>query len=202
MLLCMSYSHTRSDKSGDSTSRYYPERRGNLHATGWLLIGRGSWRQHGTRVAPLAKFENLSPPETICSHHQMRNPSILVNSNILGAETEIPRVDSASHVVETPIPLVGHCVVEPARGKSCLSGQRRGPAAPGEDAVSFPDKKIIHVFAPSTTWEQRRRLPAPLPPRRVWKPPSRLLVAVYYRDPAQRGLPLWPASKSCRTRGG
>ena len=67
-----------------------------------------------TRVAPLAKFENLSPPETISTHHQMRNPSTLVNSNIPGAETEIPRVDAASHGVETRIPLVGHCAMEPA----------------------------------------------------------------------------------------
>ena len=112
---CMYYSHTRSDKRGDPTGRYRSEIRGNLHATGWLLIGRGSCRQRGTRIAPLAKFENLSPPKTICSHHHMRNPSTLVNSNILGAETEIPRVDSASHGVETPIPLVGYCVMEPAR---------------------------------------------------------------------------------------
>ena len=121
MLLCMYYYHTPSDKSGDSTGRYHPERRGNLHATGWLLIGRGSYRQHVTRVAPLAMFANLSPPETICSHHQMRNPSILVNSNILGAETEIPRVDSASHGVQTPIPLVDHCVMEPARAGRVVS---------------------------------------------------------------------------------
>ena len=114
MLLCMYYSQTRSDKRGDPTGRYRSEIRGNLHATGWLLIVRGSWRQRVTRVAPLAKFENLSPPATICSHHQMRNPSTLVNSNIPGAETEIPRVDAASHGVETRIPLVGHCVMEHA----------------------------------------------------------------------------------------
>ena len=32
----------------------------------------------------------------------------------MGAETVIPRVDAASHGVETPIPLVGHCVMDPA----------------------------------------------------------------------------------------
>ena len=166
MHLCMSYSHTPSYKSGDPTGLYRSERRGNLHATGWLLIGRGSWRQRGTRVAPLAKFENLSPPETICSHHQMRNSSTLEISNIVGAETEVPRFDSASHGVETPIPLVGHCVMEPARGESGLSGKRRGSAAPGEDAVSFPDWQVIHISATSTTRDQR--LLGSIPPRRVW----------------------------------
>ena len=198
----MFFSITPVDKSGDPAGRYRPERRGNLHATGGLLIGRGSWRQRATRVAPLANFEDLYHPETICSQHQMRSPSPMLKLEHPGGGNGDPPGQFHPDGVQILIPLVGCCVMEPARGKSCLSGQRRGPAAPGEDAVSFPDKKIIHVFAPSTTWEQRRRLPAPLPPRRVWKPPSRLLVAVYYRDPAQRGLPLWPASKSRRARGG
>ena len=35
--------------------------------------------------------------------------------------------------------------MEPARGESCPSGQRRGPAAPGEDRVLFPDQRSFHV---------------------------------------------------------
>ena len=31
--------------------------------------------------------------------------------------------------------------MEPERGKSCFSGRREGPAAPGEDMVSVPDWK-------------------------------------------------------------
>ena len=158
MLLCMYYSHTRSDKSGDSTDRYRPERRGNLHATGWLLIGRGSWRQRVTRVAPLAIFENLSLPETICSHHQMRNPSTLLNLQHRGGGNGDPPgrccLARCGNSNTTGWSLChGPCV----RRKSCLSGQRRRSAAPGVDAVSLPDWDVIHISATSTTREQRRR---------------------------------------------
>ena len=66
---------TPGDASGDAVGLYRPERRGNLIATGCLLIGRGSWRQRATRVSPLANFEGLSHRETICCHHQMRGSS-------------------------------------------------------------------------------------------------------------------------------
>ena len=69
---------------------------------------------------------------------------------MLGAQTEIPHVDSATHGVETPTPLFGCCLMEPVRRERCLFGQRRGPTAPGEDAVSCPDEKIIHIYATST----------------------------------------------------
>ena len=36
-------------------------------------------------------------------------------------------------------------LMEPACGESCLSGQRRGPAAPGEDRISSPDQKSFHI---------------------------------------------------------
>ena len=111
------------DGSGDPAGRYRPERRGNLHASGWLLIGRGSWRQRARRFAPLANFEDLSHPETIWSH-QMRNSSTSLNLSYQEAETEIPRVDSAPHGVETPTPLVGCFLMEPEPGKSYPSGQR------------------------------------------------------------------------------
>ena len=69
---------------------------------------------------------------------------------MLGAQTEIPHVDSATHGVETPTPLFGCCLMESVRREICLFGQRRGPTAPGEDAVSCPDEKIIHIYATST----------------------------------------------------
>ena len=34
---------------------------------------------------------------------------------------------------------------EPVRSESCPSGQRRGPAAPGEDSVLSPDGKFSHI---------------------------------------------------------
>ena len=35
--------------------------------------------------------------------------------------------------------------MEPARGESFPSGQRRGPAAPGEDRVLSPDEKSFRI---------------------------------------------------------
>ena len=66
---------------------------------------------------------------------------------MLGAQTEIPHVDSATHGVETPTPLFGCCLMESVRREICLFGQRRGPTAPGDDAVLSPDEKIIHIYA-------------------------------------------------------
>ena len=63
---------------------------------------------------------------------------------------EIPRVDSATHGVETPTPLFRFGLMESVRRERCLFGQRRGPTAPGEDAVLSPDEKIIHIYATST----------------------------------------------------
>ena len=42
-------------------------------------------------------------------------------------------------------------LMEPARGESCPSGQRRGPAAPGEDKFSSPERKpstSLHLQQP------------------------------------------------------
>ena len=36
-------------------------------------------------------------------------------------------------------------LMEPVRGKSCLSGQRRGLAAPGDDRVLSPNQKSFHT---------------------------------------------------------
>ena len=186
MLLCMYYSHTPSDKSGDLAGRYRSDRPGNLHATGWLLIGRGSCRQRGTRIAPLAKFENLSPPETTCSHHQMRKSSTVLNLQHPGGGNGDPpgrfRLARCGNANTTGWLLChGAC----ARRKSCLSGQRRRSAAPGEDAVSLPHWEVIDISATSTTRQQRRRLLGTIRPRHVCKLQPHWLVAVSSRDPAQ-----------------
>ena len=68
-------------------------------------------------------------------------------------------------------------LMEPARGESCLSGQRRGPAAPGGDRVLSPDYKSFHISTTPTTRGQKRRSPGSIPPRRVWKPQPNCLVA-------------------------
>ena len=67
--------------------------------------------------------------------------------------------------------------MEPARGESCLSGQRRDPAAPGKDRVSFPDYKPFHIFTTPTTRGRKRRFPGSILPRWVWKPQPYWLVA-------------------------
>ena len=103
-----------------------------------------------------------------------------------GDENWYPRVDDAPHGVEAPTTLGGktslegnnssssccvtflvyfltHWVIadwlglmEPARGESCLSGQRRGPAAPGEDKFPSPGQKSFHISTNSTTQGRKR----------------------------------------------
>ena len=68
-------------------------------------------------------------------------------------------------------------LMEPARGERCPSGQRRGPAAPGEDKFPFPGQKSVHISTTSTTRGRKRRSPGPIPPRRVWKPRPNWVIA-------------------------
>ena len=44
-------------------------------------------------------------------------------------------------------------------GESCPSGQRRGPAAPGEDNFLSPDQKFFHTSTTPTTRGWKRRSP-------------------------------------------
>ena len=37
-------------------------------------------------------------------------------------------------------------LMEASRGESCPSGQRQGPAAPGEDKFPSPDHKSVHTY--------------------------------------------------------
>ena len=175
------------DESGDPAGRYLPERRGNLHATGGLLIGPGSRRQRATRVAPLAKFEDLSHPETICSHHQMRNPSALLNLQHPGGGNGDSPGRFRPARCGNPNPT-GWLLCHGACARKELSlwpTSRSGRTRRGRGLI--PYWKVIHISATSTTREQRRRLLGSLPPRRVWKLQPRWLVAVSKRDPAQRG---------------
>ena len=73
---------------------------------------------------------------------------------------KIPRVDAAPQGVECQ----RHWVMddwlgptEPARGESFLPGQRRGPAATGENKFQSPDQKVFCISTtPSTRGEKRR----------------------------------------------
>ena len=80
--------------------------------------------------------------------------------------------------------------MEPARGESCPSGQRRGPAAPEEDRFLSPHQKSLHISTTSTTPTTRGRQgrsPGSIPPRRVWKPQPHWVVADWLRlmEPAR-----------------
>ena len=68
-------------------------------------------------------------------------------------------------------------LMEPARGKSCPSGQRRGPAAPGEDKFLSPDQKYFRISTTPTNRGRKRRSPGSIPPRRVWKPQPHRVIA-------------------------
>ena len=56
--------------------------------------------------------------------------------------------------------------MEPARVGSCPSGQRRGPAAPGEDKVLPPDHKSLQISTTPTNRGRKLRSPGSLPPPR------------------------------------
>ena len=88
--------------------------------------------------------------------------------------------------------------MKPARGESCHSRQRRGPAAPREDKYPSPDQKSFHISTTPTTWGQKRRSPGSLPLRPVWKRRPDWLVADLLRlmEPA-RG----ESCTSCQCRG-
>ena len=68
-------------------------------------------------------------------------------------------------------------LMEPARGESCPSGQRRDRAAPVKDRVSSPDQKPFNISTTPTTRGRKRRFPRSIPPRRAWKPQPHWLVA-------------------------
>ena len=71
--------------------------------------------------------------------------------------------------------LLGH--MEPARGGSCPSRPRRGPAAHGEDRVPSPDQKSFHILTTSETWGRKRRPAGSIPPSTVWKFQPHWLIA-------------------------
>ena len=97
----------------------------------------------------------------------------------LGTKTEVPgSIPPRTVCKPQPHWLVANWlgIMEPARGESCPSGQRRGLAAPGEDAVSSPDQNYFHISATPTNRERKQRPPGSILPRTVWKPQRHWLV--------------------------
>ena len=95
-------------------------------------------------------------------------------------------------------------LMDPARGESFPSGQRRGPVAPGEDKLPSPYQKSFHISTTPSTRGGKLRSPGSIPPLTVWVPQPHWLVADRLRlmEPARGELHLWPISTSRRTRGG
>ena len=95
-------------------------------------------------------------------------------------------------------------LLEPARGESCLLGQRRGPAAPGEDKFPSPGQEIFYIYTTLTTWVQKRRFPWSIPPRWMWNPQPHWVIADWLglMEPLRgESLPLGPTPSSRRPRG-
>ena len=65
----------------------------------------------------------------------------------------------------------------PARREDCVSGQRRGPATPGEDSFPSPGQKSFNISPTLTTPSRNRNTVGSIPLRRVWKPQSLCPIA-------------------------
>ena len=126
------------------------------------------------RRGPAAPGEDTLPSPDQNSFHIYSTP------NNPATKREIPRVDPAPPGVGTqPHWLVADWLrlMEPARGESSPSGQRRGLAAPGEDKLPSPDQKYFHVSTTAANRGRKRRSPGSLPLRTVWNPNRIWLVA-------------------------
>ena len=66
----------------------------------------------------------------------------------------------------------------PARGESCPSGPRRGPAEPGGDKVLSPNQKSFHISTTNcNTLATKTGTPLSILPLKVWKPQPHCLAA-------------------------
>ena len=116
------------DESGDPPGRNRPARCGNPSPTGRSLLA-------GDRREPARPGEDQFPSPGQKSVHMSTAPT--TRGRKRRSPGSIP-----SRSVWKPQP---HWVItdwlglmEPARGESCPSGQRQGPAAPGEDNFTSP----------------------------------------------------------------
>ena len=68
--------------------------------------------------------------------------------------------------------------MQPVRGESCHSGQRRGPAASGEDKVLSPDHKSFHMSTTNANnVGSKTGIPGSILLHTVWKPQPHWPVA-------------------------
>ena len=96
----------------------------------------------------------------------------LYNSDNPETKVEISRVDTAPRGVETPILLlIGDSLglMEPARGESFPSGQRRGPAAPGEHKFLPRVRNLSISLQLQQPGNETADFLGSIPPSRLWK---------------------------------
>ena len=120
-----------------------------------MLIGWCSWSQRAARVPPRANTEVPPHPGRIRSHFRITKPSVYLQLEQPWDEKGDPSGRYG------PARQVAGCLglMEPARGENCPSGQRRGPATPGEDKVSSPDQQSFHTSTTPTHRGRKRRSP-------------------------------------------
>ena len=109
------------------------------------------------RVAPRDIVNVLPHPEMIISHPLIRNPFTTYpqiqqpgDKNVHPTDRYCPARCGNFNPTGGLLICLG-LILEPARGESLPSGQRRGPAAPGEDKVLSPDKILYHTSTTPTT---------------------------------------------------
>ena len=76
--------------------------------------------------------------------------------------------------------------MDPARGQSCPSGQRRHPAALSEDHVLSPDENSFHTPATPTTRGRKQWSPRSIPPRAAKKPQLHIRMLIGWSSWSQR----------------
>ena len=147
----------------------------------------------------------LAAPGRIRLHPRIRNPSISLQLCQPGDETEIPRVATDLHGVDTPTSLADSSLAG-THGASALRelplGQRRGLAAPEENKVTSPDLKPFQIFTNPTTRRRKRRSRGSIPPAWCGNPNPNCWLAGVHGASARRELPLGTTSRSRRSRGG
>ena len=91
------------DENGDSLGRYRSARCGSPNRIGWLPIGASTWREFPLRTT--SRSRRTRGGQFIIPGSEML--PCIYNSGKTGTKTQISRVCSAPHGVETPTALAG-----------------------------------------------------------------------------------------------
>ena len=83
-------------------------------------------------------------------------------------------------------------ITEQARGESCPSGQRRCPAAPGEDKVPCQDQKYFHIPTTPTNRSRKRGSPDQYRPAMCGNPNATGWLLIGWSSRSQRAARIVP----------